>query len=172
MQIRAADEADYPGIDSLLKSAFPGPEEARLVVCLRAADQDTLELVAEDHGRIVGTIFFSPVQALSPAGTEFYGIGLAPMAVTAEHQKRGIGSALIEHGLTFLTTLGVPWCVVLGDPAYYSRSGFQPASVINWRWDGDPEGDHAEAFMIKPLGNHALPDQAALVSYHPAFETV
>ncbi|MAK63562.1 MAG: GNAT family N-acetyltransferase [Maricaulis sp.] len=172
MQIRPADADDHAGIDALLKTAFPGPEEARLVVSLRAADQDTLELVAEDHGRTVGTIFFSPVQAVSAAGTEFYGIGLAPMAVTPEHQRRGIGSALIEHGLTFLTSLGVPWCVVLGDPAYYGRSGFQPAGSIGWRWDVDPDGIHADAFMIKALGGHALPEQAAKVSYHPAFDAV
>ena len=172
MQIRPANEDDHSGIDALLKAAFPGPEEARLVVSLRAADQDTLELVAVDHHTTVGTIFFSPVEAKSPAGTEFYGIGLAPMAVIPEHQHRGIGSALIEHGLTFLTSLGVPWCVVLGDPAYYSRFGFKPAGSIGWKWDGDPDGDHAEAFMIMPLGGNALPDQPAMVSYHPAFDLV
>ena len=172
MQIRPADEDDHSGIDALLKAAFPGPERARLVVSLRAADQDTLELVADDHGRIVGTVLFSPVQAKSPAGTEFYGIGMAPVAVIPEHQNRGIGSALIEHGLTFLTSLGVPWCIVLGHPDYYPRFGFQPAGLIGWSWDGDPDGAHADAFMIKPLGGHALPDTPAIVSFHPAFDGV
>lgn len=171
MQIRSCDPDDHAGVDALLKAAFPSPAEARLVVMLRAADQDTLELVAEDHDVVVGTVFFSPVTAIGPNGEETYGIGLAPVAVTPEHQKRGIGTALIESGLDYLRTLGVPWCVVLGDPDYYKRFDFQPADAIGWSWSGDPEGEFAAAFQVRSL-NGDMPKGPAVVHYHAAFDAV
>jgi putative acetyltransferase len=127
MQLRAFEADDEAGVDALLKAAFPGPGEARLVTALRAADADTLELVAVDHGSVVGSIMFSPVTARPGSGDDdLFGVGLGPVAVVPEHQARGIGVALIEAGLTYLTTLGVPWCVLLGDPDYYKRLGFAP----------------------------------------------
>lgn len=141
MQLRAFEADDEAGVDALLKAAFPGPGEARLVTALRAADADTLELVAVDHGSVVGSIMFSPVTARPGSGDDdLFGVGLGPVAVVPEHQARGIGVALIEAGLTYLTTLGVPWCVLLGDPDYYKRFDFVPAATWNWSWAGDPTG--------------------------------
>lgn len=173
MQIRPGDPGDCAGVDALLKTTFPTPAEARLVSALRAADADTLELVAEDHRQIVGDVMFSPVTAIAANASQAYGIGLGPVAVLPDRQHRGIGTALVEAGLDYLRNLGVPWCVVLGDPAYYSRFGFEPASARNWSWAGDPEGDHADAFQWLALDGR-IPDTAGpyRVHYHPAFDTV
>ena len=42
-----------------------------------------------------------------------------------KHQSKGIGVALTEAGLAQLRAIGARGCVVLGDPAYYRRFGFQ-----------------------------------------------
>ena len=136
MQIRPFDEDDTDGVRQLLDAAFGGVTESRIVRTLRAADADSLELIAEDHGRIVGEIIFSPVTGRTASGTELFGIGLGPVAVEPEFHKRGIGSALIEHGLDYMRKLGAPFCVLLGDPAYYARFGFEPAWAHGWFWDG------------------------------------
>jgi putative acetyltransferase len=173
MQIRGFDPGDEAGVDMLLKAAFPAPDEARLVVTLRAADADTLELVAEDHGRIVGEVMFSPVTAIAANGAQSYGIGLGPVAVLPEQQGRGIGAALIEAGLDYLRTLGVPWCVVLGAPEYYARFGFIPASTRHWTWSADPDGEHADAFQLLVLDDREPPAPGPYrVQYHPAFDMV
>jgi putative acetyltransferase len=170
MQIRAFEIKDEDGVDALLKAAFPGPEEARLVIALRAADADTLELVADDHGRIVGTVMFSPVTTRVEDGDDLFGVGLGPVAVMPEHQSRGIGTALIEAGIDYLATLGVPWCVLLGDPDYYQRFDFKPAASWNWSWAGDPDGAYAPAFQVRPLITGSAPSgKVATVHYHPAF---
>lgn len=169
MQIRAFEAGDEAGIDGLLKAAFPGPGEARLVTALRAADADTLELVAEDHGRIVGTVMFSPVTARTADGEDLFGVGLGPVAVTPAHQSRGIGVAMIEAGLDYLTTLGVPWCVLLGEPDYYARFGFVPAATWNWSWAGDPDGHFASAFQVKALNGAPADGRVAVAHYHAAF---
>ena len=58
---------------------------------IRAACGDTVSLVAESKGRIVGHIFFSPVTIVNE-DREVRGMGLAPMAVELGLQRRGIGS--------------------------------------------------------------------------------
>jgi len=172
MQIRPADTDDYAGIETVLKSAFPDPSEAQLVVSLRAADADTLELVAEKKGVVCGTLMFSPVTAKGETGTETYGLGLGPLAVSPDQQNQGIGAALVDAGLDYIKTLGAPFCVVLGDPDYYVRFGFETAAKLGIYWDKDEDGQFAKAFQILVFNPAALPVQKTVIHYHAAFDTV
>ena len=51
--------------------------------------------------------------------------GLGPLAVLPRWRNRGIGSALVERGLEAMRADGWSGSVVLGDPAYYRRFGFE-----------------------------------------------
>ncbi|MDO5705611.1 MAG: GNAT family N-acetyltransferase, partial [Paracoccus sp. (in: a-proteobacteria)] len=53
-------------------------------------------------------------------------LALAPVAVHPALHGRGIGSALIRAALAAHPDHSI---VVLGDPAYYHRFGFQPADL-------------------------------------------
>src|SRR3546814_2238013 len=70
MIVRPEEEADEPAIRALLKAAFPGPDEARLVDRLLADGSAELSLVAVDGDTIVGHLRSStmqrPVRALGP----------------------------------------------------------------------------------------------------------
>ena len=117
-------------------------------------------------------VLFSPVTALTEDGEETHGVGLAPVAVAPDLQRRGIGAALIEAGLDWLKPLGVPWCVVLGEPGYYRRFGFAPAAESGWTWSADPAGEAGDAFQLLRLQpGPDLPAPAA-AHYHAAFELV
>jgi putative acetyltransferase len=172
MKIRPAETEDHAGIDRLLRTAFPEPAEAALVLALRAADADSLELVAEAHGEIIGQILFSPVEVDLAAGNQTFGLGLAPLAVAEAQRQKGIGAALVQAGVEFVKTLGVPFCAVLGDPEYYGRFGFQPASNVGWRWNRDPDGAYAAAFQILILSEPPPTAQTGQLAYHPAFDLV
>ena len=50
------------------------------------------------------------------------------MAVRREVQTQGIGSQLIREGLRRYAELGYDYCVVLGNPKYYQRFGFETGS--------------------------------------------
>lgn len=169
MQIRPFEDDDTDGVRHLLDAAFDGVEESRIVRALRAADADVLELVAVDHGRVVGEIMFSPVIGQTVAGTEIYGIGLGPVAVAEDVRQRGIASALIEHGLTYLRQLGVPFCVLLGEPGFYKRFGFEPARARHWFWEADPDAKYGDAFQLLSLSDSPLDVSNVTISYHAAF---
>tara|TARA_R110000744_G_scaffold125730_7_gene231593 strand:+ start:9839 stop:10357 length:519 start_codon:yes stop_codon:yes gene_type:complete len=172
VKIRPCEPADHAGVDTLLRSAFPEPGEARLVVALRAADADTLELVAELDGRIAGVAMFSPAMAKLDDGREIPGLGLGPVAVLPDYQNRGIGAALIEAGLDFIRTLGPSYCIVLGDPDFYSRFGFEPAPALDLHWADDPEDKTGNAFQVQALNDAAHLPRGTRIAYHPAFDGV
>lgn len=56
-----------------------------------------ISLVAELDSGVIGHILFSPVALSNHPGLSL--MGLAPMAVVPEHQRTGVGSALVRAGL-------------------------------------------------------------------------
>lgn len=72
-------------------------------------------------GGLIGAIFFSRM-------TFEHGLQaflLAPVGVETNHQGRGIGQALIQHGLNKMKRSGVQFVATYGDPSFYSRVGFE-----------------------------------------------
>lgn len=53
---------------------------------------------------------------------------LAPVAVSTEHQGKGVGQALINYGLNELKNRSVDIAITYGDPAFYRKVGFLPLS--------------------------------------------
>lgn len=52
---------------------------------------------------------------------------LSPLAVSPQHQRRGVGRVLVERVVSAAEALGEPLVVLEGDPAYYGPLGFEPA---------------------------------------------
>ena len=126
MKLRGELPGDKGAISAVIEAAFTGAphsdgSEAGIVERLRVGDALTVSLVAEDDGQIVGHIAFSPVMIADGTLAWF---GLGPVRVLPERQRSGIGDALVRAGLEQLRRAGAAGCVVLGDPAYYSRFGF------------------------------------------------
>lgn len=53
---------------------------------------------------------------------------LGPVAVATEYQGRGVGQSLIGYGLAQLKAQAVELVITYGDPAFYSKVGFQALS--------------------------------------------
>ena len=127
MNIRTATTLDRDGIRRVHLNAFPEGEGeiiSRLAVELLSENTtpETISLVADMDGDIVGHVAFSPVTI--DRDDNFRGYILAPLAVAPDHQHHGIGSRLIEHGLQQLSATGTNVVFVYGDPDYYGRFGF------------------------------------------------
>ena len=101
--------------------------EQFIIEALRAAGALAVSLVAEVDGRVVGDIAFSPVR-IADGAEGWYGLG--PVSVLPAYQRRGIGKALIQEGLSRLRALGARGCCLAGHPAYYGRFGFQNVAAV------------------------------------------
>ena len=162
--IRAEQPGDIDPIDRVHRAAFPTAAEARLVEQLRRHGRLWLSLVAKDNSSIIGHIAFSPVR-IEGSNEPTPGVGLAPVAVLPEYQRQGIGSRLIREGLSACKQTEFSFVVVLGEPAYYRRFGFEPAS----RWGLGNEYRVDEAFMAIELQHEAVLAGGRLVVYAPEF---
>lgn len=111
-----------------------GPVVADLVDSLRdtIAPDGGLSLVAEQDGLVVGHVMFT--RSLLDADRRLVDVQvLSPLGVLPEFHRRGIGSALVQYGLTVLAERAVPLVFLEGDPGYYSRFGFEPAGDVGFR---------------------------------------
>ena len=151
--ISAAGPRDAAVVRAVEEAAFGASEEANLVEAL-AADPAAapLSLLARSGGRAVGHVLFT---AVTVGQSDVSAAILAPLAVVPDAQRRGVGSALVREGLAMLEQRGVRLVFVLGDPAYYSRLGAEPAEPLGlhpphrvshpgawrvWRLAGAPAG--------------------------------
>lgn len=162
MIVRDEAPPDREAIRDVVTAAFARvvhsrQTEARIVDALRAAGALAVSLVAVEGGELLGHVGFSKV-TIDGADVGWYGLG--PVAVRPDRQGAGIGSALVRAGLDRLRAAGAAGCVVLGEPAYYGRFGFQADDRLRL------PGVEPRYFQALPFGD-AVP--AGTVAYHPAF---
>jgi putative acetyltransferase len=110
---------------------------------------------------ISGHIALSPVQIVGT--THAAGVGLAPLSVRPELQRRGIGAQLVRESLAACKHAGVGFIVVLGAPEYYRRFGFRKASLFQL----ENEYGAGDAFMALPFKEGSI--TPGLVRYAPEF---
>lgn len=154
MLIRRERAADAAAIAQVHRSAFatapgsanlPEPPEVALVERLRRDPGwiATLSLVAVEHDDVVGHVCLTRA-AVCP----FPALGLGPLGVRADHQGRGVGSALMHAALGAADALDESLIGLLGSLEYYPRFGFVPAARLGIAPD---EPEWASHFQVRPL---------------------
>lgn len=150
MIIRRETPQDRDAIRAVHATAFQPADgglaaEARLVDELREAGDivPALSVIAELDSEIVGHVVCSrgdidghPV------------LGLGPLGVRPAHQRRGVGRALMHSVLAAADALEEPCVILLGDPRYYSRLGFELAEPLGVL---PPDPTWVEHFQIRRL---------------------
>jgi len=105
-------------VAALLRAAFGGEEEARLVAALRREGAIAGERVLPMGREMIGYYVLSAMRA--PEGW----LCLAPVAIAPEHQRRGHGRRMVGQ-LAEWARLSGQYVVVLGEVAFYARAGFR-----------------------------------------------
>lgn len=164
MLVRPAEASDARDIRSVHLLAFPSHVEADLVEQLVSDGDSLISLVAIERARIVGHILFSRMDARSD-GRRLDALGLGPVAIIPEMQRRGIGSALIEAGIAEARRLGAKMIFVLGDNMFYERFGFAAAAAQPF--DCRYSGPHFQALA---LDHSARPPLSGTAGYARAFD--
>ena len=134
MDIRLEKPEEYRQVENLVREAFwnvyqPGCVEHYLLHKLRDDPRFVPELdyVVEEEGKVVAQIAYAKGIYRPDAGGEQELLLFGPVGVLPEYQNKGYGSALIRFTLNRARELGWPAVVITGNPAYYSRFGFEPA---------------------------------------------
>jgi putative acetyltransferase len=169
MILRPEQPTDQSAIHAVHTAAFRGGRvgevaEAVLWDLLLAAGDTIAELcfVCEVDTEVVA---HAGVSRADVAGRPV--VTLGPIGVLPAHQGLGFGSALVRNLLAAAEARAEPAVLLLGDPAFYARFGFELTEpygidppVPEWRpafqlcrlpaWDGTLRGDfhYAPAFSI------------------------
>ncbi len=160
--IRNEIESDIQVVAEITQTAFQTlaisqHTEQFIISALRAAGALTVSLVAQIDEDVVGHVAFSPV-TISDGSPDWYGLG--PVSVLPEHQRHGIGTALINEGLSRLKARGAQGCVLVGEPAYYRRFGFRNLPTLTL------ESVPPEVFLALPFEART---PTGVVVFHSAF---
>jgi putative acetyltransferase len=161
--IRNETDADVGTITEVTIAAFKtlaisNHTEQFIIEALRAAKALTISLVAEVNGRVIGHIAFSPV-TISDGTRNWYGLG--PVSVLPEYQRKGVGKALIQEGLSRLKDLNAHGCCLVGHPDYYRKFGFKNVSGLVH------EGVPQEVFFALSFDGHT---PQGTVAFHEGFK--
>jgi putative acetyltransferase len=168
--VRADRPSDAREVWTVHEAAFDRPDEARLAARLRQEASPLVSQVAEQAGRVIGHVLFSPVRLDSERERPTVAAGaLGPVGVLPDAQGHGAGAALIRAGIEACRTLDWRILFVLGDPAYYARFGFGLAAPRGLHY-----ASHAfdAAFQVQELAPGALAGVEGWVRYHAAFSGV
>ena len=138
--------------------AISNHTEQFIIKALRAADALMVSLVTEVNGRVIGHIALSPV-TISDGTPNWYGLG--PVSVLPEHQRQGIGKALIWEGLSRLKDMNARGCCLVGHPDYYKKFGFRNISGLML------EGVPQEVFFTLSFEGHT---PQGTVTFHEGFK--
>lgn len=168
--IRKETPDDFQQVARVIEMAFRQKNEAVLVEKLRhnIKYNAKLSIVAEYHGYVIGHILFFPI-VIRTGETRIASLALAPLSISPEFQKMGVGGRLIQDGLRKAREIGYTSVVVLGHPEYYSSFGFGPAR----KWGITAPFEVPEvALMGIELEEDALKNAAGVVEYPQEFSEV
>ena len=155
-RIRPFAPGDEDAVLAVVFDAFSSPgrdggEEVGIVrgTWSRCARPDRIELVADDGGAVVGHVLAAPGLLDGHASAV---AGVAPVCVAPAHQGNGTGSALVRALIRTAEARDWPLLVLLGDPAFYGRFGFEPAAPLGLSYA--PVGAGNPHFQARPLPGH------------------
>lgn len=136
--VREEQPDDRPAVDEVQRAAFASRSQGSVLPLLNdlrrsLSVEPGLSLVAiDDAGGLVGHALFTRSWLDAPRRLVDVQV-LSPVGVWPDAQRHGVGRALIRHGLGVLAEAGVPAVFLEGDPRYYSRFGFMPATKQGFR---------------------------------------
>ena len=130
MKLSTYKKSDIEEIKQLFLRVFSdseGQEEGSLIgslvldIMTSTNSQDLYGFVATENDQIIGSIFFTRLTFENGVNAFI----LAPVAIHASCQGKGIGQKLINFGINQLKENGVRIVFTYGDHNFYSKVGFK-----------------------------------------------
>ena len=165
---------DYSATETMTREAFwnlyrPGSVEHLILHNLRNSTNyiHDLDLVALVDNEVVGHIISTKAKVVDVHNTEHEILCVGPLSVLPTFQKKGIGSALMNHSILVAKKLGFTGMILFGNPDYYHRFGFRNAQEYGIT---TKEGQNFEPFMALELQTNGLMYTTGMFIEDSAFE--
>ncbi len=173
IHIRKETTADYQTVEELTRRAFwnlyvPGCTEHYLVHILRSHEDfiPELDLVAERHGKIIGSILYTKAALIDEAGYEKPILTFGPVCIHPDYQRQGYGKQLMEYSFDKAAALGYDTIVIFGNPGNYVSRGFKSCQKYRVSL---ADGSYPAAMLVKELHPGALDGRKWVYRQSPAF---
>jgi putative acetyltransferase len=168
IETRLQGEGDRTAIRAVHEAAFGQDPEARLVDRLRSDGLIVASIVGIMDEQVVASAVLSAITLTTLSGP-IRAVALAPVAVMPLYHRRGLGTAVVAHGLRICAERGYEAAFVRGDPAYYSRFGFSAELA---RAVSSPYSEGAIVWQALELCPPSRPWEEATAVYPAAFAIV
>lgn len=175
-QIRRALPEDYSETEILTRDAFwnvyrPGCDEHLVIHNIRRkiCYIPELDYVILDRKKIIGNIIYSKSYITDASGNKTQVISFGPISVHPSYQKQGVGTALVRFTCEKAKNMGYKAIFITGSENYYSRFGFETASLYGVHLNGVPVKDKAEFFMVKFLNDSFKAECKGIFNFDSCF---
>ncbi len=130
--VRPERPEDHDAVRAVVRAAFGEDSVAELLDDLRTSPAWLdLSWVAEDEAGVVGHVSLTRAWVDDPRALVDV-LVLSPLSVRPDHQRVGVGTALVTEALARAAERDEPLVFLEGDPGYYSRLGFVAAGPLGF----------------------------------------
>lgn len=147
--VRPEQPGDEPAIGAVYVAAFDDASEADLVTRLRGSEAwvPELSLVVQQEEQIVAHALLSRV-----AAGDSEALALGPIAILPDHQRGGLGTALVRMGLDRARAMNFECVVAIGPPTFLASCGFRPAGPRGLKTEMELPPDAFQVAELAPMG--------------------
>jgi putative acetyltransferase len=129
--VRPVQAADRDAVRRVNGAAFGGDRVPDMVEALVASGDALVGLVAEVDGVVVGHVQLN--RSWIDARERLVEVAvLSPLATEPDHQRQGIGTALVAAAIETAREAGQPAVFLEGDPDFYSSRGFASGVALGF----------------------------------------
>lgn len=171
MIIRLEEEKDYFETENLTREAFwnvyrEGCFEHLIIHNLRKSKSFVKELdyCIEVDNKIIANIVYAKGKLKLENGNIREILIFGPVSVLPEYQKKGYGEKLINYTIEKAKELGFDAIVIMGNPNYYKKFGFESCSKYKIYYEGLDKNEEAPFFMIKILNDNNIENLKGIYS--------
>ena len=161
IMIRLEKKEEYREVENLVRESFwnvyrPGCLEHYVLNQLRndpafVPELDFVMYLGEKEEKLIGQNMFMKAIIKSDDGRKIPIMTMGPICIAPDYKRKGYGKILLDYSLEKAKELGCGAVCFEGNIDFYGKSGFVPASTLEIRYHGLPEGEDASFFLCKEL---------------------
>ncbi len=164
---------DYRTVEEITREAFwnlyfPGCDEHFVVHTLRNHPTflPKLSFVIEYNGKLVGSIFYTKSQIVTPKGN-IDTVTFGPVSIHPDFHRQGLGKELITHSIDAAKKAGHQAIMILGYPYHYEPYGFCGGKRYGIAMS---DGNYYKGLQVLPLFEGALDGINGEASFSDVFD--